>query len=120
VRVGARVSLILAVASAALTACERTAADELNAQNVLPTLESAVGQTYRNTEIVVVDDGAWPQARYGERCDGACDLNILKNSGVTRKTLNRGFRAPVQHCPRLRVSFRSAEPARRVGFDGQT
>src|SRR5690242_18207842 len=54
-------------------------------------IESALGQTYRNTEIIVVDDGSRDNSREVIAGYGSRIIPVLKENGGQGSALNAGF-----------------------------
>lgn len=56
-------------------------------------IESALGQTYAKTEVVVVDDGSTDDSRRVIDCYGARIVPVLKENGGQGSAFNAGFAA---------------------------
>src|SRR5690242_8378341 len=56
-------------------------------------IESALGQTYRNTEVIVVDDGSTDNSREVIAGYGSRIIPVLKENGGQGSAFNAGFAA---------------------------
>src|SRR5687767_6151914 len=66
--------------------------DNYNYARFLPAaIDSALGQTYPNTEVIVVDDGSTDTSREVIRSYGGRVVPVLKENGGMMSAYNAGF-----------------------------
>ena len=63
------------------------------AQYLSQAIDSALGQTYTNTEIIVVDDGSTDNSREIINSYGNQIISVLKENGGQASAINAGFAA---------------------------